>query len=186
MTQEIPCYLIEPSEIAEVSLRRFTYTNEPSCTSWIHNASAVLERVEYPLSNELMGDSTVLVDRTDPRWPTVCEGCSYVFQDTDQWQRSNHRLYRRVDTLGDLVVLGKAPVGAMWFASWFRGMKGFDSPDGNILVVRTPGGDWVVDGPSNSGGSWIRTGTAPNVSVTPSIVIGNYHGFLTGGVLRSV
>ena len=186
MTQETLCFLLEPSEVAEVSLRRFTYVNGTPCTTWGHNATVALGQVEYPLSNDLEGDSTILVDRTDPRWPIACEHCGYSFLDTDEWQRNNHRMYRRADGTGGLTVLGQAPVGSMWYASWLKGLQGFRSPDGNILIVRTPGGDWVVDGPSTNGGGWTRTGIAPNVSVTPSIVIGSYHGFLTGGVLRSV
>lgn len=65
-------------------------------------------------------------------------------------------------------------------------------PDGRCLMVALPPGGhaWYVDGKATSGGRWQRTGdpTAdpPTVSVTPSILTGDYHGFLTDGVLREV
>jgi hypothetical protein len=87
-----------------------------------------------------------------------------------------------------------APVGAMWDAYWFRGEKhesglAYDrNPDGLVLVVMTPGGTWMIDGPSfvnrNESGNWSRTGIAPNITVTPSIHIpGKYHGRLIAGEL---
>lgn len=91
-------------------------------------------------------------------------------------------------------VIPPAPVGAMWDCDWMRDHK-MDSglaynrnPDGVVLAVRTPGGDWVVDGPSFcnrvESGSWSRTGTIPNVTATPSIDIpGKYHGWLRDGYL---
>jgi hypothetical protein len=86
-----------------------------------------------------------------------------------------------------------APPGAMWNAHWFRecrhesGLYYDRNPDGIVLCVRTPGGDWIVDGPSfrdkKESGSWTRTGTIPNVTVTPSILQPNYHGWLRNGQL---
>ena len=97
-------------------------------------------------------------------------------------------------TLPSGEVVEPAPVGAMWDADWFRGEKhqsglAYDrNPDGVVLCVRTPGGDWVIDGPSFTNrvetGSWSRTGTIPNVTATPSIHIpGKYHGWLRDGYL---
>lgn len=83
--------------------------------------------------------------------------------------------------------LSEAPVGAMWTADWYD----FKGPDGHCLVVRTPGGDWIVDGPSmNNDGSrgnpWQRSGEIPKVTANPSIHIpGKYHGWLREGFLES-
>ncbi len=84
-----------------------------------------------------------------------------------------------------------APVGAMWDADWFHGCHEstglvYDrNPDGIVLCVRCPGGDWLVDGPSAGGGSWNRTGAVPDVTVTPSILQhGKYHGWLRNGYLE--
>lgn len=75
----------------------------------------------------------------------------------------------------------RAPAGAMYFTR------------SGGLVVRTPGGDWHVDGPSKNGGRWTRSGEPPNVTANPSILQQNpsvycgtreYHGFLRNGVLE--
>lgn len=83
-----------------------------------------------------------------------------------------------------------APVGAMWDLDYLHGCHEpnglvYDrNPDGMVLCVRTPGGDWLIDGPSDTGGSWSRTGEVPNITVTPSILQrGKYHGELLGGYL---
>jgi hypothetical protein len=57
-------------------------------------------------------------------------------------------------------------------------------PDGRCLVLKTPAGDWVIDGPASGGGRWERTGVPPLITARPSILIpGQYHGWLTAGVL---
>lgn len=82
-----------------------------------------------------------------------------------------------------------APIGAMWDCDWFHGchessgMRYDRNPDGMVLCVRTPHGDWLIDGPSGSGGKWERTGVAPNITVTPSILQPTYHGWLRDGYL---
>lgn len=64
-------------------------------------------------------------------------------------------------------------------------------PDGKTLILRTPGGDWSIDGPSFRNGEpcgmgWSRTGTPPVITVTPSIVLPTFHGWLREGLLTSV
>jgi hypothetical protein len=58
-----------------------------------------------------------------------------------------------------------------------------------VLVVRTPAGDWWVDG-MIEGPGWQRTGTPPYVSAKPSIILIRgaleYHGWLQDGLLRAV
>jgi hypothetical protein len=53
-------------------------------------------------------------------------------------------LYRRSDS-GELTTLRDAPVGAMWDATWFNHDPAYTGADGICLVVRTPGGTWMVD-----------------------------------------
>lgn len=76
----------------------------------------------------------------------------------------------------------RAPAGAMWI-----------SKSGAGLVVRTPGGDWYVDGRARNGDGWTRTGEPPNITVVGSILQERpnelagtriYHGVLSGGVLQ--
>lgn len=187
MARSISCHLLEPWGTAEETYRRFTYSSTPStCThSWGHDAKAIIDSVPFPLENGLEGASrSTGMDKHDPRWPTKCESCGYEFIKTDEWQVNRHRKYLNPGT-GDLTVLSRAPVGSMWYAPWLEGIKGFEnSPDGNVLVVRTPGGDWVVDGPAKGGGGWSRTGTPPQVTANPSILMGPYHGWLKNGVLE--
>src|SRR2546430_16962592 len=136
----------------------------------------------------------------------MCDkGCGYRFTEADRWQVWGESLYRRADT-GQLRVLHgtmcppdvpTAEPGASWDAQWMG--NHYRGPDGICLMVRCPapgreasmGNDWLVDGPSSSGGRVARTGDprACNVTANPSIAIGFagqpgfYHGFLTSGVL---
>jgi hypothetical protein len=76
----------------------------------------------------------------------------------------------------------------MWDAWWYSDKH--KGPDGKCLVVRTPGGDWIVDAKAIDGNGWTRTGTPPKVTANPSIGIGHeegkpwtYHGWLRDGHL---
>ena len=106
---------------------------------------------------------------------------SYLFQPGDAWQHNLKRLF--TSDSGLLTTLENSPVGAMWYADdWYP--DPWIGPDGKCLVVRTPGGDWIVDGPSSTGGFWTRTGTVPKVTANPSIHFpGQYHGWLRDGFL---
>jgi len=89
--------------------------------------------------------------------------------------------WRRVDT-GEVGFLDSFPVGAMFYSDWMD----YKGPDGKCLSVRTPGGYWMIDGPSTQhpeGNAWTRTGVPPKVTAMPSIIAGNYHGWLRDGVL---
>ena len=104
-------------------------------------------------------------------------------------------IYRRVDT-GEEMHWQAAPVGAMTRADWLETM--YKGDDGICLVVKMPANadgsgkaDWVIDGESSNGGRpWKRTGTPPNVTVTPSIFMfpnaGGFHGWLRNGEITSV
>lgn len=114
--------------------------------------------------------------------------------------RRRQRIYR--DPGYTEMTLDKAPVGAMWDATWLHGTP-IVGPDGISLVVKTPGGDWLVDGVATncprpkdtSHKCWIRHGDPRTEPVTVdkngetcpagggSIGIGGYHGFLRNGLL---
>ncbi len=122
----------------------------------------------------------------DPRWPTHCL-CGYEFQKNDEWQIFTELIYSRAD--GEKMTIREAPVGAMWDATWFKGVQNYGGPDGLCLVVKTLGGEWVIDGPASGGGNWVRTGAPPKITVRPSIGIGSpfqYHAFLTDGALEDI
>lgn len=51
-----------------------------------------------------------------------------------------------------------------------------------ICVVCPNGEEWEIDRKSSNGDGWIVTGELPNITCAPSIVAGNYHGYLRDGV----
>lgn len=186
----IVCFFLEPTEEATVRMRRFGRFGD--CGRGYHDASVTIGTCHFPLGNALNGEGTDIVDRGDPRWPTTCERCGALFAEDHDRQLFKARLYRRSDT-GELTTLREAPPGAMWFADWMRDAHRYNrGPDGHVLVVMTPAGEWCVDGAANNGPGWTREGTPPNVTARPSILIDGwhddrpvtYHAFLTNGVLE--
>jgi len=142
-------------------------------------------------------------------------GCGYQFADGDVWQVWQEQLYRRADTGETVSLKARhpgdpadapagAPPGAMWDAWWMP--ASWHGPDGIALMVRLPDGhDWHVDGEASnctrkgdrSHRCWIRHGDPRTGKITVdkngetcaagagSIQSGNYHGFLTSGVLTA-
>lgn len=182
----IKCFWLEATDEAEMSLRRFKRGEAPCPGRYgYHNANVAIERIPFPRSNGFQGDHTGTHDHADPRWPSKCEFCDYLFEETDHWQVMRVRLYRHGET-GELYTCASAPVGAMYDAPWYS-EHGFakKEPDGVCLVVKTPGGEWIVDGPCKNGGYWTREGKIPEVTARPSILFeGRYHGWLTNGWLE--
>jgi hypothetical protein len=113
-------------------------------------------------------------------------------------------LYRRSDT-GGVTTLRDAPVGAMWDATWFDDDPLYTGADGISLVVRTPGGTWMVDSRASNctlpdddvHKCWVRHGDPRTGELhvdkngvtcsagAGSILSGSYHGFLHNGYLVS-
>jgi len=187
----IDCFYMEPSDEARESLRRFVFSEKAQCSSGhgYHNVEVTIGQVPWtdPNSNGRGDDD---FDHTDPRWPSTCP-CGYVFQPEDQWQHNVTRLYVRADT-GQKMLVSEAPVGAMWDANWLKRLDEFKnrSPDGMVLIVKTPGGEWNIDSKSSNGNGWTRTGTPPKITANPSILAGKksdgswiYHGWLRNGQL---
>lgn len=197
----IPCFLLVPTGRTKRFLRR--YEGRPWASSYIscpgfgyHDAKVGLDVVEGPFAITDVLPPEVAAD--DPRWPTKCEHCDYQFKDADVRQLFAHSIYRREDT-GEEMGLQDAPPGAMWWAPWMEQFcKG---PDGKCLVVKTPGGDWMVDSRASNctmpdddvHKCWVRHGEAPRVTVDKdgstcgagagSIICGTWHGFLRDGSL---
>lgn len=205
----IRCFLLEPTGKVRVSLRRYTRNNTPDCcsvnpgpSSYHTSASPVVdEPIERGSDGSISNGLKPLEPHDDPRWPKQC-ACGYQFQASDEWQRFVEEVYRRADT-GEETTIRDAPAGAMWYALW---MDDVYTPQGkHNLMVKTPGGDWHIDGQANNCGMpedrqqqkhhcWIRHGEPPDITVdnagiscsagAGSIQCGSYHGFLRQGYLE--
>ncbi len=171
-----------------------------------HNAMATVDTVPFTIVPWQHGDRMVNdygdakneanFPHSDLRWPTHCV-CGYAFVESDRRQIFFDDLMRRTDT-GEEMTLRDAPAGAMWDAWWYGG-SAFPTPprpDGIHLMVRTPDGEWYVDGLASNGPrndyGWQRSGDPkaipPTITAKPSIQMGavgssSYHGWLRDGKL---
>jgi hypothetical protein len=201
MPSKVTCFWLEPTLDAQVLYRRYVssagrseecgvarvpYEGHAPAVWGYHTAQVAIER--RPRGADDAGHPPTDAEKADPRWPTHCD-CGYAFAPEDNWQVNVHTLYSSPQKNLLLCTLHDAPAGAMWDAPWFHGHGGGHprNPDGLYLVVRTPAGDWLVDGPATNGPGWTRTGTPPLVTANPSIGFGNpmhMHGWLRNGVLE--
>ena len=199
----IRCFLLEPTSEESVKLRRYSHQQGGCPQKGYHDASLFLERLPVQsehqdlFSREAHSD----ISHDDSRWPTAC-ACGYTFSEQDEWQYFIERLYRRADT-GELLTLKDAPAGAMWYSPWFD--QFYIPQDEHVLVVKTPGGDWIIDSQASNctmpedhrqekHHCWVRAGTPPDVTAgkdgptcaagAGSIQCGTYHGFLRNGYLE--
>ena len=196
------CFLLVPTDEIAVSLRRYAFMRDgaPKCgrreprypdgdlvTYDSHDVELEIDREVGTLEASLDGDRTgKAIAHDDYRWPDRC-ACGYAFKPDDSWQENRTRLYRRSDT-GELVPLRDAPVGALYDSGTFNDVDGYQrNGKGMSLVCKTPAGEWMIDGPASNGRGWTRTGTPPDINVTPSIGIGDpqrMHGWLRNGWLE--
>ena len=156
----IPVFWLTPTNRVRVSLRRYSAGDAVTCPKMpgkysYHNASVDIGTAAPKWTREKEGrrfrrylTSPRKKPRTDPRWPKRC-ACGYRFKATDQWQTNGDLLYSGAPD-GKLYTLRDAPAGAMWDAWWLNDMEMFTGPDGLALMVRTPGGDWNVDGEASN------------------------------------
>lgn len=196
-------FLIEPSGLCRLSLRRFCYLKRtigdtnvgfkdvvkpcPIGNDRSHDASAVIAEQVPDESGRHHGKEGF---EADPRWPVKCASCSYVFEADDFWQVNYDPLWKgSLD--GKLYVLRKNPPGATWHADWFpdTGPNGpWSGPDGKVWCVMLPGGmEWIIysyaSGPDPRH-KWNVQGALLDITVTPSInCVGYYHGFVSRGVI---
>lgn len=206
---EVKLFWLEPSNKAERYMRRYAGAREgtPLCPGVrkYHNA-----RVGLGVGTAVFAEDRRTIaslpdlPKADKRWPTKCDDCDYVFTADDHYQHGQNLLYKRSDTRM-LVAIEDAPVGAMWDAWWYS--DSHKAPDGICLVMKTPGGEWIVDGQASNCKArdvkhqcWPRTGDPKNPQGSPPLnVAGNggckvgagsikmekYHGFLNKGYLRT-
>lgn len=209
----VRCFLIVPTTRDRLRISRSTaYQFDPKTKrqredicpvhKWWHHAEWVTLKTTIPHRKKRPVNRPPLEAFPPKRsklWPTSC-ACGYSFTAKDEWQGFTDLLYSRYDQrdrpskLRDRFALHEAPVGAMWYATWMEPVN--PTPDGKMLVVKTPGGDWMVDfystgrGPNaQRGPAWTRTGDvlAGTVTAMPSVSIGDperYHGWLRNGFLE--
>lgn len=153
----VKTFFLTPVPLRRIALRRYRSTHiltpdgeslrNSSCPlPWgYHDESTVVVDAEPQVEND--HDALAARFADDPRWPTHC-ACGYAFQADDTKQVFDRQLHSGAPD-GKLYTLQDAPVGAMWDAEWMRHGDTADGPwtgpDGMTLVVKTPGGDWVVD-----------------------------------------
>jgi hypothetical protein len=206
----IRCFFLEATGKVSIHLRRYRSpkpddTNKCTLQGYegYHNAKVYLkdEAIERDEKGYICNGMKPVLSHDNLLWPTQCP-CGYVFQEDDEWQRFTQQIYRRTDT-NEEVTLQNVPVGAMWYADWLDRM--YVSQDEHVLMVKTPGGDWVIDSQANNctmpddgrqekHHCWIRHGVPPNITVDKngvtcgvgagSIQCGTYHGFLQNGCLE--
>lgn len=194
---EIRCFMLEPTGRSVQWLRRSSVgaagTDTAPGAHWCsaHTVLGVLEGTGHV-------GGMIAWPRDDPRWPTHCAACGKPLPDGGMWLVDFWHEMRRTDT-GATLCVQDAPPGAMWWVAHLDGHDGFYHSAEHVargggphLIVKTPAGDWDIDGKSRSGGGWTRTGEPPAITARPSIGIGppngeyQYHAYLTNGVLQDV
>ncbi|MCX6024625.1 MAG: hypothetical protein NTZ05_23415 [Chloroflexi bacterium] len=86
---------------------------------------------------------------------------------------------------------GEPEPGDMWFdpepAGRWDSEAHQERGGGPHLTVRLPNRwDWDMDGPMSNGPGWERAGDPPHITAAPSIVAGDWHGWLRGGELIAI
>jgi hypothetical protein len=183
----IQCFWLEETDAVARFLRRYSRANDCPGHGY-HNA---MTRIEDDVARagemiDLTPGRSVDAFVADDRWPSKCEHCARPFIVDEEWQVFSERIYRRADN-GELVTLRDVPPGAMWNAWWIGHRSEMPKPDEIRLMVKTPDGDWYVDGKASNGPGWTRTGdpraNPSTVTATPSIAMQKYHGWLRDGRL---
>jgi hypothetical protein len=211
MYPAIQTFFIEPTQFIHRSARCFDHESHkhPQCPAFsitkhtYHNAEVFVDRIEMSEDRTLPRDSDLPEDH--PAWPTHC-ACGHAFVKEDR-QTFIDTVYRRIDT-GEEMTLRDAKPGAIWNAFWWPNPG---TRDGLYLVARCPNGsDWMIDSRASNctmpdddtHKCWIRRGPPSCLTVEKAITIGSsasttcgagagsiqvgdYHGFLTGGIFTA-
>ena len=172
----IECFLLVLTTRVKLSARRYASGDKCGGPFGYHNAMQFVAEAEARFTEKGYLDVALWPAGIPESYPAAC-GCGYEFMDADVRQLFQELLYRRSN--GEEMTLRDAPPGAMWDATWMPRK----ASDGRYLVLKTPGGDWAIDGPSSNGNGWTRTGEPPNITANPSILAGKYHGWLRDGRL---
>src|SRR5436190_1464270 len=163
----IKVFMIHVTGLTHRYLRRYASGSTCELGHGYHNADVFIDK-------GIIGEASTSIpgrlNKLDPRWPTHCK-CGYKFKPEDEWQLDVNPEYCRADDHSKVYRRMDAPVGAMWDADWYGPESA--GPDGLNLMVRTPGGDWLIDGKASNCGRpeddvhkcWIRHGVPPNITV---------------------
>lgn len=203
-------FFLEETGRERLWLRRYVFSSLSKCpgSHGYHNAMVLLTEADIvwePTTGGRVDRVIACRDKSelrppddDPRWPTKCDECDYLFKPDDPFQLHGAQLYRRSDN-GEITTIREAPAGALWYADWMH-RKG---PDGHCLMAKVPGGgEWMIDGQASNCDKpndkehycWVRHGEVPNITVDKrgntcnagagSIQTHNWHGHLVNGVFR--
>lgn len=147
---EIKCYLLVPTQRCTLHFRRYSQDARLRCPDAGHDYhNAMVSVGVYPEVKDDKGYNRhpwkpLDPSFVDPRWPTKCDACDYVFQPKDPKQEFTQTIYRRADT-GDEFTLRDATPGAIYEAPWMS--DHWSGTDGRSFYCRLPGGhDWFIDG----------------------------------------
>lgn len=187
----IPLRIAIPTGRCRRDLRRFTFKGKsetPCITYWGHDARIVLGEVLQEESDRIHGDNW---PHGDPSWPKVCERCGYEFRPQDEWQRNDNAIYCLPDGVEFTLWGGatEAPPGAMVRADWYDEFSDHPKSIDSWMIVLPDGGTWITSSKATDGGYWEVTGTAPNLTASPSIFHNaptGWHGWLRNGELVGV
>lgn len=180
------CFMVRPTDESRLYLRRYSDGSCPNNGGQYHNTMLEVPRVKTFITKQglitIPDEIYEKYPKNHPDWPTKC-ACGYTYEEEDTKQLFQDQVFKS-DT-NEEISLRDAPIGAMWDAWWLKeGSRFKKRPDGMCLILKTPGGEWMIDGPSSNGNGWERTGEIPNITASPSIhCVGRYHGWLKNGVL---
>jgi hypothetical protein len=179
-------------------------TEEGQCVGGFgfHRSERIVRRFHLDLDDQYPKEWVSLKDKQHMATP-YCTRCgNHTFSDKvlSQSTGSKGRVWLREDTGERADNLNAFGPGAMYLATWYPESywKNGEAP----LHVRTPGGDWNIDGRASNctmpdddvHACWPRQGTVPHVTVSKSfgntcsagggsIAQPEYHGFLREGFL---
>ena len=185
----IPLFIAPPAGTCRLALRRFRY-GDPG-DGHRHDVTVVVGDDEPCTPRTGDGRKPVSEDRIphdDPRWPEACD-CGELFTAEDQWQVSEREWY---EGGGQRFAWGigswDGPPGAMIRAAW-RDRE--DRPEAWVIFL--PNGEfWCTNDRASRGAGtelgpyWTVTGTAPDLTVHPSINDTGakpWHGWIRDGEL---
>jgi len=199
---QIKVFWLEPTDLVRVWARRYVPSGDYrwcskrmglGCEAWrLHLEQA--PREDWPASRAAS-------EKEGMAFPETCSHCKGAFPAGSIHQVFVSSLFSGAPD-GKLYTLREAPVGSMWDADWLP--NELAGPDGIHLVVKTPGGEWMVDSkatnctrPDEDHECWVRHGDPRTGTVhvdkqgntcsagAGSISMGGYHGFLHHGFLTN-